>query len=260
MSDEPAIRTRRPPPDFAPVTVVGVVDRTPLLRRVVVEGPVLAGWPVPDPGASVRVHVPVGESPGEHVLPVWTGNQFELPDVGGRAEIRTLTPLGVDPERRRMTLDVVLHDGGVLSDWARRARIGDRIAVSGPGRGFAVDPGAASFLFVGDETAVPAIEQLLEAVPSSAQVTAHVEIRAPDAALDLGSAVRWHVADNGAPVGDRIVDAVAGTDDLADVIWVAGEAAAVQRIRNHLFVERGLPRTAATVRGYWKHGRAESAR
>jgi len=36
---------------------------------------------------------------------------------------------------------------------------------------------------------------------------------------------------------------------------VAGEAAAVQRIRRHLFTERGVTRSHAAVRGYWKHGR-----
>jgi len=35
-------------------------------------------------------------------------------------------------------------------------------------------------------------------------------------------------------------------------VWVAGEAAAVHRIRRHLFDERGLPRRQATIRGYWK--------
>ena len=37
---------------------------------------------------------------------------------------------------------------------------------------------------------------------------------------------------------------------------MAGEAAAVQRIRRHLFEDRGLTRAQATVRGYWKRGRA----
>jgi NADPH-dependent ferric siderophore reductase len=30
----------------------------------------------------------------------------------------------------------------------------------------------------------------------------------------------------------------------------------VQRIRRHLFEDRGLPRLHAWVRGYWKHGRS----
>jgi NADPH-dependent ferric siderophore reductase len=38
-------------------------------------------------------------------------------------------------------------------------------------------------------------------------------------------------------------------------VWAAGEAAAVQRIRRHLFEERGMARPHTTVRGYWKHGR-----
>jgi len=40
------------------------------------------------------------------------------------------------------------------------------------------------------------------------------------------------------------------------VVWVAGEAASVQRIRKHLFDQRGMTRSAATVRGYWKQGRS----
>jgi NADPH-dependent ferric siderophore reductase len=39
-------------------------------------------------------------------------------------------------------------------------------------------------------------------------------------------------------------------------VWVAGEAAAVHRIRRHLFDDRKLPRSQAVVRGYWKLGRA----
>ena len=38
-------------------------------------------------------------------------------------------------------------------------------------------------------------------------------------------------------------------------IWAAGEAAAVQRLRKHYFDERGVPRSHATIRGYWKVGR-----
>jgi NADPH-dependent ferric siderophore reductase len=50
--------------------------------------------------------------------------------------------------------------------------------------------------------------------------------------------------------------AIRGADlDPGIRVWVAGEAAAVQRIRRHLFEDRGLPRSQASVRGYWKHGR-----
>ena len=35
-------------------------------------------------------------------------------------------------------------------------------------------------------------------------------------------------------------------------VWAAGEAGAMQRIRRHLFEERNLPRSRASIRGYWK--------
>ena len=64
----------------------------------------------------------------------------------------------------------------------------------------------------------------------------------------------------GASPGDALVAAVGGADLGADTrVWVAGEAAAVQRIRRHLFEDRGLPRAHASVRGYWKHGRSGDA-
>jgi NADPH-dependent ferric siderophore reductase len=52
------------------------------------------------------------------------------------------------------------------------------------------------------------------------------------------------------------VAAVRGTDLGPDTrVWVAGEAATMQRIRLRLFDGRRLPRAQASVRGYWKHGR-----
>ena len=59
---------------------------------------------------------------------------------------------------------------------------------------------------------------------------------------------------------DELPDSVAALAIAADArVWVAGEAAAMQRIRKHLFEERGLPRAHCTVRGYWKRGRAGAA-
>jgi NADPH-dependent ferric siderophore reductase len=39
-------------------------------------------------------------------------------------------------------------------------------------------------------------------------------------------------------------------------VWAAGNAAAMQQIRRHLFDDRGWQRSHATVRGYWKAERA----
>ena len=77
-----------------------------------------------------------------------------------------------------------------------------------------------------------------------------------------------------APAGLRVLEEVLGRefgrdqvavcypDQLPELIgddtrvWAAGEAAAMQRIRRHLFEARDVPRPRTTIRGYWKFGRA----
>jgi NADPH-dependent ferric siderophore reductase len=161
-----------------------------------------------------------------------------------------------------LDLDIVLHDGrGTASTWAATASAGGAAAVSGPGRGYAVDPDAGNYLLVGDETAIPAISQLLEALPDSTPAAVHIEVADATGRVPVPShpraTVTWHELGVGAPPGDTLVDAVhtaTVTDDT--LVWAAGEAAAMQRIRRHLFEQRAVRRSRATVRGYWKHGRS----
>lgn len=229
------------------------------MARVTLAGPELEGFTVEQPAASVRVLLP-GDGAHELVLPVWNGNEFLLPD-GRRPTIRTFTPRRVDAEAGELDVEIVLHDDGAASRWARAAAPGSAAAVSGPGRGYAIDCDAPAFLLAGDETAIPAISQLLEVLPEDRPVHVCIEVARPDARCALpghpGATLEWHDLAAGHAAGDALFAAVRDAD-IPDGcrVWVAGEAAAVQRIRRHLFDERGIPRAQATVRGYWKHGRA----
>lgn len=226
--------------------------------RIVVGGEELEGFAIEAPASSVRLLLPPPGS-DDLVMVTWTGNQFELPD-GSRPPIRTFTPRRFDADSNELTLDFVLHDHGVATDWAQRAQPGDEVAISGPGRSDDLDPEARSHLLVGDESAMPAIAQLLEWIPDDRSIEVHLEVRAPDARIPLpdhpGVTVNWHDAEEGAEPGAEMIDAVHGLDELPDVVWVAGEAAAVQRLRKHLFDERGRDRSSVTARGYWKKGRS----
>ena len=224
--------------------------------RVTFAGSDLEGLIVQDPAASVRLLLP---SPGTRalVIPSWNGNEFLLPD-GRRPPIRTFTPRHVDAEALELDLEIVIHGDGAASDWAQRSEPGDPAAISGPGRGYAIDRDAPAFLLAGDETAIPAISQLLEALPEMTPVQVHIEVAHPDARLVLPdhphATVEWCDLSPGDSAGDALVAAVRGAELAPGTrVWVAGEAAAVQRLRRHLFEDRGLPRAHASVRGYWKH-------
>jgi NADPH-dependent ferric siderophore reductase len=230
------------------------------MLRIVVGGDELAGFAIEAPASSVRLLLPPGDQ-RQIVMPTWSGNQFDLPD-GSRAPIRTFTPRDFNADRRELTLDIVLHEHGAATEWASAAHVGDEVAISGPGRSEPLQADAQSHLLAGDESALPAIGQLLEAIPRGQTIDVHVEITVADARIALpehpNATVTWHeVADAAAP-GDATVAAVTSVDDLPDAIWVAGEAAAVQRLRKYLFDERGLDRSSVTARGYWKQGRSAS--
>jgi NADPH-dependent ferric siderophore reductase len=251
------IRTRRAPPPLRRARVTATSARTPRLQRVTLAGPELIGLPPADPAASVRLLLP---HHGALVLPEWTGNEFRHAD-GSRPHLRTLTPLRIDDERGEVDVEIVLHGDGPMAAWAASAAVGDEVAVSGTGRGYPIPAEASDLLVAGDESARPAVSTILAALPAAARVQVILEVAHPDAELDLrapaGASVTWVESLVGAPPGDALARGVeAATIGPSTRVWVAGEAASVQRIRRHLFEDRGLPRSQCTVRGYWKHGRA----
>jgi len=155
----------------------------------------------------------------------------------------------------------VLHGDAPLSRWAEAAAPGAPAAVSGTGRGYDIDPAASSFLLAGDESAVPAMATLLAHLPATAAVRVLIERRVEAEPVSLPDhpnvSVTWCELADGDPSGAALVAAVAAEALDPDVrVWAAGEAAAVQKIRKHLFDEVGLARSQTVVRGYWKHGRA----
>lgn len=247
-------RLRREPPRFRVVAVERIQALTSSMARVTLTGAELEGFEIPEPAASVRLLI---ASPGADglVMPTWNGNEFLLDD-GSRPILRTFTPRRFDAANLAIDLDVVLHDGGAVSNWVVAARTGTEAAISGPGRGYAIDPEASSYLLAGDQTAIPAISQLIEALPPSAVVEAIIEVPDPSARLAVPDhpllRITWLVGSAGAALVAAVQQAPI---EPGAKVWVAGEAAAMHRIRRHLFEKRGLSRRDATVRGYWKHGR-----
>jgi NADPH-dependent ferric siderophore reductase len=220
------------------------------MTRVILGGDELEGFSIDQPAASVRLLLPTASG---LEIPIWKGNEFLLSN-GTRPIIRTFTPRRFNPEALELRLDVVLHGSGIASHWAATTQPGDNVAVSGPGRGYHIDPAASAFLLAGDETAIPAICQLLEHLPN-VPITVHLLISDDRARVDLHRDVdvTWYVASDISDADEPLCKAIAESDLLPDMrIWAAGEAAAMQRIRNHLFRDVGFPRPQATVRGYWK--------
>ncbi len=208
MTDPDRLRVRRAPPPFRTASVVDTTRPGPRLATITIAADSLRDFAPAGPAASVRLLLP--EAAGL-VLPAWNGNEFLLPD-GRRPGIRTLTPGRVDRAAGTLDLAVVLHGTGRLSDWAEHVRPGAPTGYSGPGAGYTVDPTRSRYLLAGDETALPAIVQLLAAIPAAATIDVVIEIAAPDGRIGLpahpGATVEWVESSRDSAPGAALVAAV----------------------------------------------------
>ncbi|GAA3236067.1 siderophore-interacting protein [Pseudonocardia petroleophila] len=185
------------------------------------------------------------------------------------AEVRATLPRDQWPVQRtytvrswadgRLTIDFVVHgDTGVAGPWARSAQPGDLVALRGPGGAFAPDPDADWYLMAGDESALPAIAASLARVPRNRPVHVFLEADGPADELPLSSPGDLHVtwlhreADPTAP--DLLLRAVEKLEFPPGRVcgFVHGEAVATRALRKHLLAERGVPRDALSISGYWR--------
>lgn len=160
-----------------------------------------------------------------------------------------------------LVLDVVVHEVGLVTEWARGGCVGDTVVVTEPKGSFALPDDAAWLLLVGDLTALPAIARTVEEVGAARpDLPVRVWAEVPDdpallaAYLPAGTDVSWS-----APPGEaesRLAEVVEGIDWPAGdgYFWMAGESAQMRAIRKHLMRERRLPSTAYDVMGYWRGG------
>ena len=172
---------------------------------------------------------------------------------GRRPLLRTFTPVKVD--RDELTIDIVRHPGGGVSQWVEQAQPGS-VRRLGPACE-TIDSSATRYLLLGDETSIPAIEQLLDAIPESTKIGVHIELAHPAARIELPphpqATIIWHDAAAEEPPGGSLHRTIeAAVIDNETRVWAAGEAASVQAIRKHLFEQRDVPRAHTTIRGYWK--------
>lgn len=252
-------RERRYPPQLWQVPVLRTETVTPRMIRVGVGGPQLADFPPITGEAHVVLYFyePGAELPDPLTLQT-ARNNF----ASARPAMRSYTLRRVDPVAHELDIDFVVHDEtGPAAAWAQRTGPGDTLIVVGPSPGYQPDPDIAEHLFVGDETALPAIEVLLGQLPASAHATVLVEVADQAEEQELLSAasvdVHWLHRD-GASAGREgsLVRGLAGIEvpsgDVA--VWAAGEKAAIQAARTHLLTERGLDRRQVRASSYWRIG------
>jgi NADPH-dependent ferric siderophore reductase len=235
--------------------VVSTERVSPHLVRIVLGGEGLAGF-----GAGaftdhyVKLHLPPQGAPYAAPFDAEEVKATQPRELWPRT--RTYTVRAWDAARGELSIDFVVHgDEGVAGPWALAAQPGDTIQLNGPGGAYAPDPDADWHLLVGDLSVVPAISASLERI--GAGVPVHVLLEVPEEdRVELSSPGDLRV-DWVEPGG--LVAAVEALAFLPGAVqaFVHGEAGDVRAVRRHLLVERGVPKDATSISGYWKRTRTE---
>ncbi len=238
--------------------VARVEDITPRMRRLTLVGENLARFAAG--GMHVRLLFPKSQA----VPPAWpvTGEDGRpaWPQAAARPDVRIYTIRRLDVAAGEVDIDFVLHDGDGMPGacFAANAMAGDVVGMTGPGGGTLT--AADWYLLVGDETALPAIARMLEALPATAKAVVRIEIAdaaeqqvlSSKADVDLVWLHRNGAAAGTAGLLENAVRAVEWPAGAKTFAWAGCEYQDFRAIRGYLRKDRGLTREEHLVVAYWR--------
>lgn len=220
-------------PSFKRIRLAGDFSgfRTGGLHFRLLIAPDNVGWPEPGPEGDL----------------IWPGgiDAWHRPPY----TIRTMSP-----DADWLDVDIFVHDGGRVTEWAEDLRPGDQVVLTGPG-GRGIRP-AGWLGLAGDETALPVIIRALEAAGPATQ--GHAMILIKDSAdiqpvdLSAGLCLDWVLRNEGRSLIDlfRSLPAPPETDRF---MFFAGERQEAAMAREHA-KSLGLITGEYHCAAYWTEG------
>jgi NADPH-dependent ferric siderophore reductase len=193
--------------------------------------------------------------PGQEIV-------FQIPQPGGEPARRHYTIRRYDTGSKVIDVDFVLHGHRTPGvSWSLDAKSGDLIDIRGPRGRIGLNPDADWHLFLGDETCLPAIYALLEALPKGAPAFALLEVAGEEDKQELKTQadvkLQWLLRNGAAPGPSELLSKA-----LAAFTFPSGKGHAIvigetSNVRNqrHALLERSFDRSQIYAEGYWRPGR-----
>lgn len=242
------------------LSISRIVEVTPSIRRITLVGPELgplerSGFHCPAfvTGAAddhIKIFPPTAEP---LVLPAQGDGYLYWPEDPPAID-RDYTVRRFDLVTGELDIELVRHHDGPGAGWAEVAAIGDVIHVAGPRASHQHPGGEVHRIFIGDETALPAIARFVDESADLDQVTVIVVIDEANAAYPLPSQCTRQIIRTQSDIDPpELLDAVREALDAQPdaYVWAGLEFQTTRDVRAVLR-ERQVDRKRTSITHYWR--------
>ncbi|MFW2587016.1 siderophore-interacting protein [Sagittula sp. SSi028] len=191
--------------------------------------------------------------PPEGRDPVWPtlgpNGATQWPKGENKLHLPVYTARHVDPAAGTVSFDVMEHDGGCATRWARQVAMGVQVLTTAPGGGGCRMSGQIAGF--GDETAYPAVARILEANPDlTGSFTLYPSKPGPLYPLPDHPRVKVTFAEAGAQaqMAEQAIAAMTATPQA--YLWCAGERRIVADVRA-ASKAMGRPAAQSYITAFW---------
>lgn len=197
---------------------------------------------------------------------------FNYDQIGGYVKIyfsnkngeKLLRPYTVKDYREKLCeidIDFAIHDNdkAIASNWAKKAKIGDKISLTGPSPKQNLNNNADWFYFVGDMSAIPAITVNLESLPKNSKGIAVLEIfnecDMQKIKMPNDIEILWVINHNDSH-DKLLIEKIKSLVWLKGkpFIWVACEFSKMKILREFFKVQKKIEKKDIYISSYWKKG------
>ncbi|MCJ8521055.1 NADPH-dependent ferric siderophore reductase [Pseudorhizobium tarimense] len=248
------------PPFFQTIEVLSSRLVTRKMKRIRFRGERFADFAAG--GLHVRLLFP---PKGRH--PRWptiaADGRIIWPDGEDALVARVYTLRSIDAQTGEVEVDFVLHDSGDIAApgtaFAEQARCGDVIGIFAPG-GNEI-PNAKSILLLGDETALPAMARIAEALPATSRAKVFAEVESVEDHYQFPETDNVEVhylyrceRPEGATgaLAEVLNEATSRRKDELPFIWAGCEFSDYLTIRHLVREELNLQRNQYSAVAYWR--------
>ena len=235
---------------FRELTVLRVERAGSGFKRIVLGGEALEGFTSQGFDDHTKLFFP---QPGVRFTPPEVTDEGIVWADGPRPASRDYTPL-FDAARGELTYDFFIHDGGVASDWAMGAKVGDTLTIAGPRGSLVVPEDYAWQLYVCDASGMPALRRRLEGLqklsvrPEVKAIVTVADAACQDYLADCGFAITWIVGHDEAAIVRALAAVSVPAEDY--FIWMTGEGSVVKNVVDG-FVTDAINPHLVRSQAYW---------